>query len=99
MVVRGPFEAFETLTVGASPATGFTAATAAQAVGAIISVETAAVRVRLDGTDPTAAIGHILEPGDTLELHSAHELLNAKFIRRDGTSATLRCSFSRKGHR
>lgn len=57
---------------------------------ALISVEDAAVRYRTDGTDPTAAVGHILEPGDVVTLTQRDELVRFRAIRRDGADATLR---------
>ncbi len=94
MQIVGPaYRAYESLTVS-STAVSFTAATIPQLADyALVTVESGAVRFRLDGTAPTATVGHELEDGDVLELNQRHELVNAKFIRRDGTDATLRCSF------
>ena len=84
--------AFESITV-ADSAIGFTAATHDHANEAFVTVESGAVRFRADGTDPTAAIGHVLEVGDTLRLESQNDLQKVRFIRRDGVSATLRVSY------
>ena len=84
--------AFESITV-ADTAIGFTTATRDDAVEAFVTVESAAVRFRTDGTDPTAAIGHVLEVGDTLKLKGRDDLQKVKFIRRDGVSATLRVTY------
>lgn len=46
---------------------------------AIVQAEVANVRLRLDGTDPTASIGEILVANATRELHG-DELTAAKFI-------------------
>jgi hypothetical protein len=59
---------------------------------ALITVEAAAVRFRVDGTAPTATVGHILEVGDVLELRGMGELGNFQAIRKDGADATLRVS-------
>ena len=40
------------------------------ASGAILSVETAEIRFRIDGTDPTTAIGHPLAAGSILTFDS-----------------------------
>lgn len=93
-VREGMVYAYESITV-ADSAVGFTAATVDDAKYAFITVETAAVRFRTDGTNPTATEGHELEPGDQLLLETSKEVLNFKAIRRDGTSATIRCSFGR----
>ena len=85
-------QGFETVTVAAA-AIGFTSATFGRAYKALVTVETAQVRFRTDGTDPTAAIGHVLDAGDTLELDSSDELQKIKFIRTGSTSATLRVTF------
>ena len=84
--------AYESITV-AGTAIGFTAATMDQAVEALVTVEAGAVRFRADGTDPTAAVGHVLEVGDVLKVRSQNDLQKIRFIRRDAVSATLRVSF------
>lgn len=86
------FVNYESLTV-ADSSVGFTAATIVDRTKALVTVETAAVRFRLDGTAPTSSVGHILYPDDVLELDSEDQLTNIRFIRRDATSATLRCAF------
>jgi hypothetical protein len=58
----------------------------------LVTVESAPVRFRLDGTAPTAAVGHVLEVGDVLELRGMGELSKFQAIRRDGVDATLRVS-------
>lgn len=82
--------AFETLTVS-STALGCTVATyqpqsqgRESAVHAFITnpvngAATEIVRYRFDGVAPTATVGHMLAPGDHLELCAAN-LRNAKFI-------------------
>lgn len=59
----------------------------------LISVETAACRFRLDGTAPTAAVGHVLEAGDVLTLTSQEQLDGFQIIRRDGIDATINVSY------
>ena len=93
-VREGMVYAYESISV-AGTAVGFTAGTADDAKYALVTVETAAIRVRTDGTSPTATEGHELEPGDQLLLETSKEVLNFKAIRRDGVSATIRVSYGR----
>ena len=87
------FYAYEDLSV-AGTAVGFTAATLANAASyAMVLVENAAVRFTLHGTVPTASSGDMLNVGDRLILEGAAQVSEAKFISRDGGTATLRCHF------
>ena len=86
------YSAYEAITVS-SASVGLTTATILGKESAVLTVETAVVRFRLDGAAPTSSEGHVLEVGDVLELDSSESLANVRFIRRDGTSATLRCSY------
>ena len=83
---------FETLTISTA-AVAITAGIIDQHHDdALITVETAAVRFRIDGTAPTATVGHILNPGDTLGLRGMGEMSKFQAIRKDGTDATLQVS-------
>jgi hypothetical protein len=83
---------FESLTISTA-AVSITAAIIDQHHDdALVTVETAAVRFRIDGTAPTATVGHALEVGDVLELRGMGEIGKFQAIRRDGTDATLRVS-------
>ena len=69
--------------------------TAAQGVkpgAAVISVETAAIRFTVDGTTPTATVGHLAEPGDVIELVEEGQVRLFRAIRQGGTSATIMCT-------
>ena len=88
------FHAYEDLSV-AGTSVGFTAATYGAASIAQVLVQGAPVRFRLDGTAPTATVGDTLEIGDRLELETQDEVQKARFISRDGASATLRCHFGK----
>jgi hypothetical protein len=89
---------FETLTVGASaigptvatiwPASGF------EATYGLFTVETNTVRYRMDGTDPTASVGHPLYADQNLEVHGKENLRNLKFIQVSG-GATVSCTYMR----
>jgi len=70
-----------------------------RAKGAIITVEDAAVRYRIDGTDPTATEGHLLNSGDiatfdswTTGLSWRQALKAIRFIR-TSTDAKLKISW------
>ena len=90
-MTRGVAVDFHTLALAASAA-GLPAQPARRANRAWLTVETGAVRYRLDGEDPTAAVGHLLSIGDSLELEHRDQLQRARFIAA-GSSATLRASF------
>ncbi len=93
-----PF-AYETITV-ADTAVGLTSATYKPsekffAVKAILTLETAQIRFRIDGTAPTSTEGHLLEVGEILTLESYDEISKFKAIRTGGTSGTLRVTYLR----
>ena len=62
---------------------------------ALITVENASLRFRLDGNNPTATNGHRLQTGDVLVLVGINNLRNFRAIRDTGTSATIRVSYLR----
>lgn len=91
--------AYEAITV-AAVAIGFTASTRSPsndpaAVRAVCTLETAQIRYRYDGTDPTAAEGHLLNPGDVLVLEGAESLSRFRAIRTGASSGTLRVTYER----
>jgi hypothetical protein len=94
MAVRGPFTAFEQMTVSSSALT-LDATKQIGTTGAFITAETAAVRFRVDGTSPTASVGHQLASGDRLLLESPQEVANFSVIR-VSDDATLFVSFTKK---
>lgn len=51
--------------------------------------ETADVRYRWDGTDPTATVGQFLAAGATLLMATHEDAVRVRFIRDAGTDATL----------
>ncbi|KKN74342.1 hypothetical protein LCGC14_0391430 [marine sediment metagenome] len=55
-----------------------------------IVVESASVRFRFDGGDPTATDGIQADAGDTIELESQFEVAKFRVIRKDGSDSTLR---------
>ena len=60
-----------------------------------IFVETAQVRFRKDGTDPTATVGEVLNPFERMTLESLNDMQNLKTIRTGATSGTLRVHYLR----
>jgi hypothetical protein len=94
----GDAYAFESVTV-ADAAIGCTSATYSVSgqrgpVAALISVETAELRFRVDGSNPTAAVGHVLQPGESVVL-TGPNIQSLKMIRTGSTSATVRVTYFR----
>lgn len=81
---------FETIVVS-NVAIGISADMVPRHNYAYITVETDQVRFRIDGANPTAAVGHLLEAGDTLELFGGHAIMGFRAIRVTA-DATLRVS-------
>jgi hypothetical protein len=80
---------YETLTI-ADSAAKLTAVTAGKSF--VGRLETAQVRARGDGTDPTSSEGVLIEVGDTVIL-SASEIDRTSFIRTGSTSGVLKGEF------
>lgn len=85
--------AYESVTV-ADSASGLTSGTYGSATKAEMTLETAQIRVRKDGTDPTSSEGHLVEVGDTITLNSAADIATFKAIRTGATSGVLRVTYS-----
>lgn len=60
---------------------------------AFITVETAELRFRIDGTGPTSSEGHLLEPGESITLHNYAQIVKFKAIRTGSTSAVLKITY------
>jgi len=86
-----PF-AYESVTV-ADAAIGLTALTYSDATRAEMTLETAQIRIRGDGTSPTASEGRIAEIGDTIVLSSATQIAGFKAIRTGATSGVLKVEY------
>ena len=86
-----PF-AYESITVAAT-AIGCTSSTYSDATKAEMTLETAQIRIRIDGTAPTASEGHIVEISDIVTLTSASQISQFKATRTGGTSGVLRISY------
>ena|SRR3990167_4279070 len=88
---------FETITV-ADTAIGLTAsklASTPRPKKVVITIETAQIRYRMDGTDPSATVGHLANPLDSIVLEGYSQLNGTKFIRKGSTSATISVSYLR----
>ncbi len=91
-----PFD-FETITVAAT-AIGFTALKLAadpKIKQAILTLETASIRYRIDGTNPTSSVGHLMQAKSSLVLEGFSQLNNFKAIRTGGTSGSFSVTFLR----
>lgn len=81
---------YETLTVAASALALTGGVTAAKSF--VGKLETAQIRARGDGTDPTSSEGVIIDIGDIVYL-SETEIAKTKFIRTGSTSGVLKGHF------
>ena len=83
---------FEQITVS-STAIGVTASLIKngnyEVKSATITAEGGSIRVRTDGTNPTSAVGHLIQDGDIIELDSHDDIVNFKAIRKDSTDGVL----------
>jgi hypothetical protein len=91
--------AFEQVAV-AGTAVGFTAATFGPSTGtpalsATVQCETAQVRYRIDGTNPTATVGTLLEVGDEIVVWGTMDIQSITFIRTGGVSGQLNVHYAR----
>lgn len=65
---------------------------------AVMSVETGAMRVRVDGTSPTASIGFLVSAGQELKVFGEDQLNNLKMIRVTSDSAVLNIQYGQTSH-
>ena len=87
--------AYESITV-ADAAISLTSATYDQVgynMQAFITLETAQVRWRIDGTDPTSSEGHLLEAGQNLTLQDSQAVKNFRAIRTGATSGVMKVTY------
>lgn len=70
-----------------------TSATYGTARYAEIDVEVASIRFTVDGTPPTATLGHLVNPNDIIRLTSAEDIAAFRAIRTGSTSAVINCSY------
>ena len=87
--------AYESITV-ADAAISLTSATYDQVgynIQAFITLETAQVRWRIDGTDPTSSEGHLLEIGQNLSLNDSQAVKNFRAIRTGSSSGVIKVTY------
>lgn len=92
---------YESITVGAV-AVGFTSSAitpsdAVQPMEAYVTVEDAGgagMRYRVDGTNPTAAEGHLLMDEDSIIVVGRSDISNFRAIRAGAASVTIRVTYS-----
>lgn len=77
-------------TVGGIALTGATYGTAKYAE---IDIETASMRFTVDGTPPTATLGHLVNPNDIIRLDSNEDIVAFRAIRTGSTSAVINVSY------
>jgi hypothetical protein len=86
-----PFE-YESKTIAATAA-GLTAGTYDDAIHAEMTLETAQIRIRSDGTSPTSSEGRLVHVGDDIILKSAAQIAAFKAIRTSGVSGVLKVEY------
>ena len=86
---------FEQITVdNTAGGKALTAAKYSGASKALITVETAQIRFRVDGGAPTSTVGHVADIDDQIELDSVEDIANFRAIRTGTTSATISVTYS-----
>ncbi len=88
---------FETITVAAT-AIGLTASKLSsdpKPKQVILTLETASIRYRIDGSNPTSSVGHLMNARASLVLEGFSQLNNFKAIRTGGTSGSFSVTYLR----
>lgn len=62
---------------------------------ALVTVETNPIRVRFDGTNPTASVGHLFNAGDSFVVSGQNAVSKLRMIA-TGSNATVNCTYFRK---
>ena len=87
--------AYESITV-ADAAVSLTSATYDQvgySMQAFITLETAQIRWRIDGINPTSSEGHLLEVGQNLTLQDSQAVKNFRAIRTGSSSGVMKVTY------
>lgn len=85
---------FEQLTVNGTSVSQLTASNLAQTstqrspCGALVTVETSALRFRTDGTNPTVSVGHLAAVNTSFVVDSLHDLARLRMIASVSTSSS-----------
>lgn len=85
---------YEDLTV-ADTAVGVAFEDAGDAERLFATVETAQIRYRYDGDDPTSSVGHLAEVGDVIVIEGTGNIAAFRAIRVTSTSGVLRITYER----
>ena len=89
--------AYESLTIS-STAVGLTASVYGEDVRvmqAFITLESAQIRFRIDGNNPTTTEGHLLEAGQNLTLENYNAIKNFRAIRTGSSDGNIRVTYFR----
>ena len=87
--------AHESVTItNAAGGVALTAGTYGTSIYAFITAETAQMRYTVDGTAPTTANGHLLNPGDILKLDSNADIVAFRAIRTGSVSGVIKVTYS-----
>lgn len=82
----------ESVTIAAS-STGLTAGTYLDAIRAIITLETAQIRITTDGTAASATVGHLIEVDDVITLVGTHQIASFRGYRTGSVSGVLKVTY------
>ena len=85
--------AFEKLSVTGSVTSLTASKYGANVKRAVITVETAQLRYKYNGDDPTASEGHVSQPQDIITIRGTQNIQNFRAIRTGSTSATLHITY------
>jgi len=83
---------YESVTVAAS-SIGLTAGKYLDAVKALITLETAQIRITTDGTAASATVGHIINIDDVVTLEGSHQIASFRGFRTGATSGVLKATY------
>ena len=64
-----------------------------QPKGAVLTLETAAIRWRVDGGNPSGAVGHLMSVGDSVVIHGPNNMPNFKAFRDGVVDGVLRVTY------
>lgn len=64
-----------------------------QPKGAVLTLETAAIRWRIDGGSPSGTVGHLMSVGDSIVIHGPNNMPNFKAFRDTAVDGVLRVTY------
>lgn len=82
----------ESVTIAAS-STGLTAGTYQDAVRAILTLETAPIRITTDGTAASATVGHLIDEMDIITLEGTEQIVRFRGHRTGAVSGVLKVTY------